>query len=307
MVAVDNRRYLKSPEDDPPKTDSYGKDKYFRVRAVMRGHKMQNGEVEEVWNDYRDARAKKDTLEKDRARNKLIVNYSDIVAFIAERMNYRLPREVDVNDLYQAGIFGLVDAIDAFDQERGVKFGTYCSQRIRGSMFDHLRKMDQVPRLVRNRTAKIERLRNDLFSKLGRQPTNLEIQKETGLDDSEFKIIFRDSSVVETHSLQKKWFETDTKKDVEDVELIPNNREENPLLAQERKDLRNLTTKDLSRREKLIMDLYYYENMTMKEIGKVIDLTESRIGQMHSSIIDKLRDQLEGREDEFFFDRRYVA
>ncbi len=235
----------------------------------------------------------------DELRNTLIEHYLDIVKYTAERMHMRLPGEVDVEDLMSAGLFGLMDAIDAFDLERGVKFETYCSQRIRGAIFDELRAMDWVPRLVRSRTAKVERARKSLEMELGRKPTENEICDRLNVDDSEFKKLSKDSKPVGVVSLNRKWFETDSNKDIREIDVIRDRKQSNPLADLQRLDLKLLITKGLSRAERLIIVLYYYEEMTMKEIGMTLDLSESRVSQMHSSILARLKAQMQHRAKEF--------
>ena len=248
--------------------------------------------VEEIWCEY------KRTGSED-IRNYLIEHYLDIVRYTAERMHMRLPGEVDVEDLMSAGLFGLMDAIDAFDLDRGVKFETYCAQRIRGAIFDELRAMDWVPRLVRSRTAKVERARKALEMELGRRPTDREICQRLKVDEGEYQKLSKDSRPVGVVSLNRKWFETDSSKDIREIDVIRDTRQENPLSEVQRKDLKLLITKGLSRAERLIVILYYYEEMTMKEIGMTLDLSESRVSQMHSSILARLKAQMQHRAKEF--------
>lgn len=245
-----------------------------------------------VWREYQ----KTGTQE---LRNQLIERYHDIVRYTAERMHMRLPGEVDVEDLMSAGLFGLMDAIDAFDLERGVKFETYCAQRIRGAIFDELRSMDWVPRLVRSRTAKVDRARKSLEMELGRKPTDQEISERMQVNKSEFEKLSKDSKPVGVVSLNRKWFETDSSKDVREIDVIHDKKQENPLSELQKQDLKLLITKGLSRAERLIVVLYYYEEMTMKEIGTTLDLSESRVSQMHSSILARLKAQMQHRTKEF--------
>jgi RNA polymerase sigma factor for flagellar operon FliA len=248
--------------------------------------------IEDVWREYK----RKDSEE---IRNFLIEHYLELVRYTAERMHMRLPGEVDVEDLMSAGLFGLMDAIDAFDLERGVKFETYCAQRIRGAIFDELRAMDWVPRLVRSRTAKVERARKQLEMQLGRKATDTEVCDVLQVDQGEFQKLSKDSKPVGIVSLDRKWFETDSSKDIREIDVIRDNKQENPLAEIQRKDLKLLLTKGLSRAERLIVILYYYEEMTMKEIGMTLDLSESRVSQMHSSILARLKAQMQHREKEF--------
>lgn len=245
--------------------------------------------IADVWLEYKKTGG-------EALRNRLIEQYLELVRYTAERMHMRLPGEVDVEDLMSAGLFGLMDAIDAFDLDRGVKFETYCTQRIRGAIFDELRAMDWVPRLVRSRTAKVERARKALEMELGRKATEREICDRLAVDKGEFEKLKKDSRPVGVVSLNRKWFETDSNKDVREIDVIKDNRQENPLSELQRKDMKLLITKGLSRAERLIIVLYYYEQMTMKEIGITLDLSESRVSQMHSSILARLKAQMQHRE-----------
>ncbi len=218
-------------------------------------------------------------------RNVLMEHYLHLVRYNAERVHVKLPDEVELDDLMSAGIFGLMDAIDAFDLERGVKFETYCAPRIRGAILDELRSMDWVPRLVRSRAHKMESATKQLEVELGRSPTNEEIAK--------------DASAVGVVSLSRKWFETDSNKDVREIDVLEDKKGANPVREIQRKDLKELLTKGLSRAERLIIILYYFEEMTMKEIGATLDLSESRVSQMHSSILARLKAQMADRKKEF--------
>jgi len=206
---------------------------------------------------------------------------------------------VDVEDLVSAGFFGLVDAINAFDLDRGVKFETYCAQRIRGAILDHLRLMDWVPRLVRHRTSRVEQCRQRLETSLGRRPTDEEISRELGVDREEVKKILRDGSAVQTTSLNRQRYQSDGNREVREIDVLEDGSQTDPLSEIQRRDLKSLLTKGLTRAERLIVILYYYEQMTMKEIGATLDLSESRVSQMHSSILARLKAQLQHREREF--------
>lgn len=248
--------------------------------------------MESVWHLYREWGCK--TM-----RDFLAKKYYDIVKYTAERMHMRLPNEVEVEDLMSAGIFGLMDAIEAFDTERGVKFETYCGTRIKGAIFDELRHMDWVPRLVRARSSKVDQARRAIEMRTGAKASDEQISAHMQLDSSEYKKVIRDSQPVGVVSLTRKWFETDSSKDVREIDVIKDHRQQNPLNTVQRQDLQALITKGLARAEKLIVILYYYEEMTMKEIGLTLDLSESRVSQMHSSILSRLKAQMQHREKEF--------
>ena len=249
-------------------------------------------DVQQLWKDYR-ANA---TIER---RNQLIEHYLPLVKYNAERIWSRLPEGVDLDDLISAGVFGLMDAIDAFDLERGVKFETYCVPRIRGAMLDELRTMDWVPRLVRSKHSKLEEVRKALEAELGRPPRQEELAEKMGLTLEEFEKLSNDANAVGLVSLNKKWYETDSYKDVREIDILEDKKAEDPTRRLQNRDLMRLVTRGLNRNERLIIILYYYEEMTMKEIGSTLDLSESRVSQMHSSIVARLQAQLAKRQPEF--------
>jgi len=232
------------------------------------------------------------------ARNCLLEQYLPIVRYAAERLSAKLPDEVELDDLISAGIFGLMDAVRAFDPERGVKFETYCAPRIRGAILDELRSMDWVPRLVRSRAHKLGEAMRSLEAELGRKPNARELAKTMRLPMKEFRKLERDAHAVGLVSLSRKWFETDSHKDVREIDVLQDKRSKDPFRSAQRKDLKELVTRGLSRAERLIIILYYFEEMTMKEIGETLDLSESRVSQMHSAILGRLRHQLEKRKKE---------
>lgn len=248
--------------------------------------------IEQVWEQFHETH-------DDYYRNLLMENYRDIVKYSAERLHAKLPDKVELDDLISAGVFGLMDAIDAFDPERGVKFETYCSARIKGSILDELRSMDWVPRLVRARAHRLSKATRSLETHLGRKPTEEEIAEELGMDMVEFARLQRDANAVSQVSLNTKFSDGDGEKDVREIDVIKDERSEDPVIEAQKRDLKNLLTKGLTRAERLIIVLYYYEEMTMKEIGATLDLSESRVSQMHSSIIDRLKAQMHTRKKEF--------
>ena len=251
--------------------------------------------IEEIWAEYQKTGS-------GELRNFLLEKYLPLVRYNAERIHHKLPDEVDVDDLRQAGIFGLMDAIDSFDLERKVKFETYCAPRIRGAILDELRSMDWVPRLVRSRTGKVEGARKRLEMEFGRPPTDQEVADSLGVDMAEYHKLAKDSGPTGVVSLNRKWYETDSNKDVREVDVLKDRRQVNPLTAVQKRDLKDMVTRGLSRAERLIVVLYYYEEMTMKEIGQTLDLSESRVSQMHSSILARLKAQMHKREQEFEHD-----
>ena len=251
---------------------------------------QQEFDVMEVWVQFKGEPSEK-------LRNTLVERYLHLVKYNAERIYAKLPDEVELDDLISAGIFGLMDAIDAFDLSRGVKFETYCAPRVRGAILDELRSMDWVPRLVRSRAHKLDDVTKRLEAEYGRSASDEEIASRMGVTTDEFIKLKRDATAVSTVSLSRKWFETDSQKDVCEIDVLEDKRGENPLHEIQRRDLRETLVKGLSRAEKLILVLYYYEEMTMKEIGATLDLSESRVSQMHSSILARLKAQMSHQKE----------
>lgn len=254
---------------------------------------VTNVDMSEVWSKYK---ADPNNVE---LRNQLIERYTPLVKYNGERLRSKLPEGVELDDLISAGIFGLMDAIDAFDLDRGVKFETYCVPRIRGAMLDELRTMDWVPRLVRSKASKLNEANKLLETKYGRAPTNHELSVYMGISIDELEKMKADAAAVGLVSLNKKWYETDSSKDVREVDVLEDSKGIDPTMGIQKRDLMRLVTKGLNRNERLIIILYYYEELTMKEIGATLGLSESRVSQMHSSIVSRLKDQLGQRKPEF--------
>jgi RNA polymerase sigma factor FliA len=247
--------------------------------------------VQKWWTQYGEHR-------DDESRNWLLENYLYIVRYSAERLYAKLPDEVDVDDLISAGVFGLMDAVRAFDPARGVKFETYCAPRIRGAILDELRSLDWVPRLVRSRAHKLNEAVAILEAGLGRKPTDKELAKQMELSMKDFTKLRRDARAVGLVSLSRKWYETDANKDVREIDVVEDKRSDDPFRAVQRQDIKELVTRGLNRAQRLIVILYYFEEMTMKEIGETLDLSESRVSQMHSAILERLRNHLDKRQKE---------
>ena len=248
-------------------------------------------EVQALWSRFHKSK-------DDQARNGLMEQYLPIVKYTAERLYSKLPDEVELDDLISAGIFGLMDAVNAFDPARGVKFETYCAPRIRGAILDELRSMDWVPRLVRSRAHKLNEAMQALEASLGRKPNEKELSAQMKISMREFRKLQRDAHAVGLVSLSRKWFETDSHKDVREIDVLEDKKSDDPYRVAQRRDLKELMTRGLSRAERLIIVLYYFEEMTMKEIGETLDLSESRVSQMHSSILGRLKQQLEKKQKE---------
>jgi len=250
-------------------------------------------DVMQLWAEF------KQDMSNQELRNRLVEIYLPLVKYNGERIWARLPEGVELDDLISAGVFGLMDAIDAFDLSRGVKFETYCVPRIRGAMLDELRTMDWVPRLVRSKASKLNEAMKNVEARLGRAPTEVDLAAELSLTVPELEKMILDANAVNLISLNKKWYETDSYKDVREIDILEDKKGEDPTKRIQKNDLMRLVTKGLNRNERLIIILYYYEELTMKEIGATLDLSESRVSQMHSSIVQRLQNQLHRRRPEF--------
>lgn len=252
--------------------------------------KETTADIGSVWAQYIADRS-------DRLRNVLIEHYLPIVRHIATRIHSKLPREVELDDLVSAGTFGLMDAIAAFDPARQVKFETYCAPRIRGAILDELRACDWVPRLARLRSHKLIDATEQLRLELGREPSEDELAHRVGLPAAELQRMARDASVVRVLPLSGRRCPGGEAADSDPIAL-EDTRYEQRLRGIERQDLRDLITRGLSRAEQLIIILYYFEQMTMKEIGMTLDLSESRVSQMHTALLARLQGRLAERQRE---------
>ncbi len=242
-------------------------------------------ELAATWAAFRETRS-------EEHRNRLIEHYLTLVRYSAEAQAAKLPDEVDVEDLMSAGIFGLLDSINAFDPDRGVKFETYCAPRIRGAILDELRSLDWVPRLVRHRAGRIDETVRALEAELGRAPTEDELRRRLNVTPQVFEKFTRDSSAVSLISLSARMGDSDSSREMSELDVLRDEDSRDPVAEAQKADLREVIEQELTRAEKLIIVLYYFEQMTMKEIGATLDLSESRVSQMHSAIVERLRDQL---------------
>jgi RNA polymerase sigma factor FliA len=232
----------------------------------------------------------------DSARNELVEHYLPIVRYTAERMAATLPQSVELDDLISAGLFGLIESIKNFDLERGVKFKTFASWRVRGAILDDLRANDWVPRLVRTKATKLERMLYQAEADLGRPATDLELASMMGISIKDLRTLMHEANATTICSLNEA--ATDNQDASSRGDLIEDTRVEDPTLDMHRKDVMSAVTKELNLRERMIVMLYYSDELTMKEIGLTLGLSESRVCQLHTRIIVRLRSRLGRRQDE---------
>jgi RNA polymerase sigma factor for flagellar operon FliA len=223
-------------------------------------------------------------------REKLVGDYAPMVKYMADHLAFRLPDSVPIDDLYSAGLFGLLDAVDKFDPQTGNHFRTYAKHRIRGAMLDELRKTDWMPRSIRQEVGKVEKAVRRLQTELMREPEEIEIAAELGVSLSAYhKMLDRIHSVG---CLRLRDLAGDGVSPERISPLIDNR---SPMDELERKELKRQAAEALAglkEKEQLVISLYYYDEMTLKEIAAILDLTESRICQIHTQAIVKLRSRL---------------
>ncbi|MGH2834210.1 MAG: FliA/WhiG family RNA polymerase sigma factor, partial [Solirubrobacteraceae bacterium] len=220
-----------------------------------------------------------------------------LVKFVAGRVAAGLPQNIEQADLVSYGIFGLIDAIDKFDLDRGYKFETYAIARIKGAILDELRSIDWVPRSVRARAREIERANSKLEHRLQRAPTDAELAAELSLSPEELQ----DSLIAISHSsvaaLDELWSVSDSSGDqVSLLDTLEDPGAPDPSQALDVSDLKDRIADSISRlpeREKLVIALYYYENLTLREIGEVLGVTESRVSQLHTKAVLRLRSRMQ--------------
>jgi len=248
-------------------------------------------DVNELWRTYR--RTKDQAL-----RDRLILNYAPIVKYVAGRLGSGLPAHVDEGDLVSYGLLGLISAIERFDPDRDIKFETYAIARIKGSILDELRALDWVPRSVRSRARQIERGMSELEAKLGRAPTDEELAAKVGISVDELEESLTDISRSSIAALDEFWTISGSGGDqVALIDTIEDQHGPEPQAAFAQTELREIVADaitNLPEREKLVITLYYYEDLTLREIGEVLGVTESRVSQLHTKAVLRLKARLSG-------------
>jgi RNA polymerase sigma factor for flagellar operon FliA len=230
------------------------------------------------------------------ARDRLILHYSPLVKYVAGRVAVGLPANIEQSDLISYGIFGLIDAIDKYELSRGIKFETYAISRIRGAIIDELRAIDWVPRSVRFKAREVEKAYTALENKLKRPPSDGEIAAEMGITQDELNNIYTQLSTVSLVALDELMTVEGDKGDrLSLVETLEDTRTVGPTEAFEAEEMKAILTDAINRlpeREKIVVTLYYYEGLTLAQIGTVLGVTESRVCQMHTKAVLALRGKI---------------
>jgi RNA polymerase sigma factor for flagellar operon FliA len=245
---------------------------------------MTETEKNKLWEEY----SRRRTAE---VREKLIIEYAPLVKIVAGRLSMYLGYNVEYDDLVGYGVFGLIDAIDKFDYGKGIKFETYASLRIRGTVLDQIRKMDWIPRSLRQKQKKIDAAMNKLELELGRPATDEELAKEIGISEDELLNWQGQANVTNVISLDE-FVDTSGEKNVESVGVNTFETPEEVIEKDELKKLLAESLETLTDREKKVILLYYYEELTLKEISLVLEVSESRISQLHTRALQKMKTKL---------------
>ena len=243
---------------------------------------------EELWQQYRKHR---DPV----IREAFIKQYAPLVKYVAGKVAVGMPNNVEFDDLVGYGVFGLIDAIDKYDPEKNVKFKTYAVTRIRGAIFDELRLIDFVPRSVRQKTREIEAAISSLEAQLGRTASDQEIAGALGMDESEYMKVIQKISGTSIISLNDLWYSGDDNDKVSIGDSIESPSSLNPDVMVVNEEIRRVIVEainELPDKEKKILVLYYYEDLTLKDIGQVLQVTESRVSQLHTKAVLHLRSKL---------------
>jgi RNA polymerase sigma factor FliA len=268
------------------------------MRALTRardGRAMETNlkaiELRDLWRRYKDDRDEK-------ARERLVLAYAPLVKYVAGRMSSGLPSHVEESDLISYGLLGLISAIERFEPEREIKFETFAITRIKGSIIDELRSLDWVPRSVRTKAREIERMNAKLEHKLHRAPTDKEMAEGLEVTVEEFQeslVRISNSSVV---ALDELWTVSDSSGDqVSLLDTIQDPQAADPATEMDTTEMKDRLADAIARlpeREKLVVALYYYENLTLREIGEVLGVTESRVSQLHTKAVLRLKSRLQG-------------
>src|SRR5213596_1925831 len=254
---------------------------------------MRQTDMKDVWSNY-----KKTGDEK--ARERLVLAYSPLVKFVAGRMSSGLPAHIEEADLISYGLLGLIGAIERFEPEREIKFETFAVARIKGSIIDELRSLDWVPRSVRAKAREIERMNAKLEHELHRAPTDAEMAEALDMTMDDFQASLTRISNSSVVALDELWTLSDASGDqVSLLDTIQDPDAVDPASAMDATEMKDRLADAIARlpeREKLVVALYYYENLTLREIGEVLGVTESRVSQLHTKAVLRLKSSLQSEQ-----------
>jgi RNA polymerase sigma factor for flagellar operon FliA len=242
-------------------------------------------DIQRMWRMYKETDCQ-DT------RDKLIIHYAPLVKYIASRISASLPQSVDQADLVSYGIFGLIDAIEKYDTSREIKFETYAINRIKGAIIDELRALDWVPRSVRYRARELERVYYELENTLRRVPTDKEVATAMGITIEEHNELLSQLSYTSVLALEELWSVGEKDDKVSLIDSIEDTSSPDPAQSFEFEEIKDILAdaiRKLPEREKTVIALYYYDGLTLREIGEILGVTESRVSQLHTKAVLRLK------------------
>lgn len=245
--------------------------------------------VNRLWADYKQSSSRQ-------LRDQLILHYAPMVKFVASRIATNLPSSVDQGDLASYGMFGLIDAIEKFEPERGFKFETYATTRVKGAIYDELRSLDWVPRSVRTKAKAVEQAFALLEASLHRAPTDAELSVELDLTEEQLQITLGQISLVGLAALDERVSDSSGERDYFTLGDMIADRHDGPVAHYEEKEVRAFLAESINRmseRERIVLTLYYFEGMTLAEIGDVLSVTESRVSQIHGKAVLVLKSRMD--------------
>lgn len=263
----------------------------FEINSFKKIVKISDEELSELWKEYLSDKSNKTV------RDKIIVQYIYLTRYVIGRIKVSLPPSFTYEDIASYGVEGLIDAVEKFSPNKGAKFETYALMRIRGCIIDRIRSSDWLPRTIRKKIKELKQASEVLKQKLGRTPTTSELAEYTGLEKEKIDEILSSDTGVD--SLYDKRGQGDDS--IEIIDTIEDQKTERPEEAIEKKDAKReleYALKKLPERERMLLVLYYHENMTLKEIGATINISESRVCQLHAQAIMKLRNILSANRNE---------
>ena len=253
----------------------------------IRGTTMQDA--------VRQVKAYEAVIQHSASRDELILEHMPQIKYIAHRISAKLPSHVELNDLVSAGVLGLLDAVEKFDPTRGVKFKTYAELRVKGAILDSLRNLDWAPRSLRKRSKDLEKVYKELEQRLGRPASDKEVCDELGISLEEFYELVDQIKGLNLGSFHEMASQEDDRNSEPLIKYIPDAPQMDPFFVFHKSEIRNMlggAIDALPKKERLVVSLYYFDELTMKEIGKVLGVNESRVSQLHTKAMLRLRTKL---------------